>query len=93
MTKCWYYCPERRPSFTELVSWTEVMLRSSANYLDLSPSIFHNALYLQPITHSSQDDLELGMKKGPGLKKLGKTQLWRNSIIMGLQASQKFSKI
>ena len=30
--------------------------------------------------------------KGPGLKNLGKTYFGRNSIIKGLQASQKFSK-
>ena len=62
MTKCWYYCPERRPTFNDLVSWTEMMLRSSADYLDLSPSIFQNALYLQPISHSNLE-LDLVLNK------------------------------
>ena len=56
MTKCWHFCPDRRPAFNELVSWTEIMLRSNADYLDLSPSIFHNVIYLQPICHSNDSE-------------------------------------
>ena len=56
MTKCWHFCPDRRPAFNELVSWTEIMLRSNADYLDLSPSIFQNVIYLQPICHSNDSE-------------------------------------
>ena len=56
MTKCWHFCPDRRPAFNELVSWTEIMLRSNADYLDLSPSVFQNVIYLQPICHSNDSE-------------------------------------
>ena len=56
MTKCWHFCPDRRPAFNELVSWTEIMLRSNADYLDLSPSTFQNVIYLQPICHSNDSE-------------------------------------
>ena len=56
MTKCWHFCPDRRPAFNELVAWTEIMLRSNADYLDLSPSIFQNVIYLQPICHSNDSE-------------------------------------
>ena len=65
MTKCWYYCPERRPTFSELICWTEMMLRSSVDYLDLNPSIFQNAMYLQPIRNSSEetDEFDIVLNK------------------------------
>ncbi len=49
MSRCWQFSPDRRPSFNELVQWTEKLLQNSSDYLDLSPDIVNNATYLQPV--------------------------------------------
>ena len=49
MSQCWQFVPEERPTFTELVTWTENMLKNSGDYLDLSPNLVNNVTYLQPL--------------------------------------------
>ena len=49
MSQCWQFVPEDRPTFTELIMWTENMLKNSGDYLDLSPTLVNNVTYLQPL--------------------------------------------
>jgi hypothetical protein len=74
MTRCWQYCPDRRPTFPDLVSWSELLLQNSTQYLDLSPSIVNNATYLQPI--------QTGNLKTLKTLKIRKTKL--NRLALGL---------
>ena len=49
MSQCWQFVPEDRPTFTELIMWTENMLKNSGDYLDLSPTLVNNVTYLHPL--------------------------------------------
>ena len=63
MTNCWQFLPEDRPSFAQVVSWTENMLEKSGEYLDLSPSVVNNVTYLEPILFSGEESDEEVIKE------------------------------